>query len=291
MNYAIEFDGVKKIFRKGGFTLDLPHMDVPEGYVTGFIGENGAGKTTCLKLLMHMLFADQGSVRLFGQEVSEDHAALREQVGYVGEETGYLQQAKLSALVDMVRPFYSNWDDKAMKERMEQFSLNPDKRHKELSKGQQKQFAVAMALAHHPKLLLLDEPTANLDPLVRDDILQMLSDLLEREEITIFFSTHITSDLDKIADYLRFLHKGRLLLEGAKDDILESHRIVKAKKELLCDEVRQSMLSLEQKEYGFSGLTRDVKGIYELLGKEAIYEKPSVEDLFLGYTKGERRNW
>lgn len=285
--YAIELKNVKKTFKKSGFTLELPELRVREGFVTGFIGENGAGKTTAIKLIMNMLFADAGEVTVFGQEASK--AALREEIGYVGEAMGFMEDARLGDIVKMMRPFYRRWDDGEFGKAARRFGLTDlRQKYKALSQGRRKQFALATALAHHPRLLLLDEPTANLDPLVRNEILTMLAGKLEREELTVFFSTHITSDLDKIADYLEFLHDGRILLSGAKDALLEAHRVVKGKRELLTPETRGVFIDCEETEFGFSGLCGDWDAARDVFGNEAVYERATVEDVFLAYTKRER---
>lgn len=285
--YAIELEHVKKTFRKSGFMLDLPELRIPEGYVTGFIGENGAGKTTTMKLIMNMLFAGEGAVRVLGKDVSD--ASLRAEIGYVGEHMGFMDEASLDSNVRMIKPFYPRWDDAQFSAMLKRFGLTDlRKKHKALSHGKRKQFALATVLARHPRLLLLDEPTANLDPLVRNEILTILSEKLEREELTVFFSTHITSDLDKIADYLQFIHAGRLLLSGTKDDILESHRMVKGKRELLAPETRDVFIYCEETEFGFSGLCGNIVAAREAFGDEAVYEKATVEDIFIAYTKRER---
>ena len=287
---VIEIEGLKKTFPKSSFTLDLPRLTVREGYVTGFIGENGAGKTTTLKLMMDMLFPDEGRVSIFGKDAHRDGVEIRRRISYIGENTGFLEQAKLSTLKAMVQPFYPDWDEAAFGRYVERFSLDLGKRYNALSKGQRKQFALAVALSHHPRLLLLDEPTANLDPLVRQDILDILAEEMQQEGVSVFFSTHITSDLDKIADYLLFLHRGRLLLEGEKDAILDSRRRVKARRELYTPEAARLLVSAEVGEFGFTGLTEEFPALFALLGNEALYEKPTVEDLFLAYTRRDRED-
>lgn len=285
--YVIELEGVKKTFSKSGFSLDLPELRVAQGYVTGFIGENGAGKTTTIKLMMHMLLPDMGEVRLFGKPASR--SVLRQEIGYVGEAMGFMEEARLEDLVKMLRPFYPRWDDGEFLTASKRLGLtNLRQKHKALSQGQRKQFALAVALAHHPKLLLLDEPTANLDPLVRNEILDMLSNKLEREDLTVFFSTHITSDLDKIADYLQFLHGGRVLLSGGKDELVEAHGLVKGRRELLTEETKGLFIDFQETEFGFTGLCADIAAAREIFNREAVYEKAAVEDIFLGYTRREK---
>ena len=282
---VITIQGLKKRFPKGRFQLDLPELAIQEGYITGFIGENGAGKTTTLKLMMDMLYADEGQITIFGKDAHLDSAAIKKEIGYIGETPGFLEQGRLRSLKRMVQPFYENWDEAVFQRYADRFSLDLNKRYKELSKGKRKQFAVAVALSHHPRLLLLDEPTANLDPLIRQEILEILLDEMQQEGISIFFSTHITSDLDKVADSLVFLHEGRLLLSGYKDEILDGHRMVRGRRELLTPEVAGLLVDVEASEFGFTGLTGQFAAVYALLGDEAVYEKPSVEDIFIGYTR------
>lgn len=281
---AISFQNVSKTFPKSTFALDLPDLHIPEGYMTGFIGENGAGKTTAIKLMMNMLLANQGEIQIFGKDVSE--ASVRAEIGYVGEEMGFPNAARLDNLIKMLRPFYPAWDQEEFSRITRRFGLlDLRQKYKALSQGKRKQFALAVALAHHPRLLLLDEPTANLDPLVRNEILTLLSERLEKGNLTVLFSTHITSDLDKIADYLLFIHQGRILLQGEKDQILESHSIVKGRHELLTEESRPCFLDCQETEFGFRAVTGRITETREVLGQEAIYERALVEDIFLAYVK------
>lgn len=285
---VIELSGVRKSFPHSGFLLDLPDLQVREGFVTGFIGENGAGKTTTLKLIMGMITPSEGSATVFRMDAARDSAKIKQWIGYVGDQNGYLEQARLKIQAKMRAPFFDGWDGALFSRYAERFSLDLNKKYKELSKGQQKQFALAMALSHRPRLLLMDEPTANLDPRMRQELLDILADEMQREGMSVFFSTHITSDLDKIADYLHFLHGGKILLSGEKDSLLESHRIVKGRTELFTPEISGLLLGGKKSDFGFSGLTDRFPAIYEALGDEALYEKPTVEDIFLGYTNDER---
>lgn len=290
MRNAITVSGLKKSFSKGGFTLELPEFNVPEGYITGFIGENGAGKTTTLKLIMNLIHPDAGKIEVFGMDAQKDGEKIRQEIGYVGEQNGFMKQMKLKNIASIIAPFYQKWDSARFQEYLHRFSLDPNKKFEELSNGKQKQFALAMALSHHPRMLLMDEPTANLDPLVRQEVLDILADEMQEEGLTVFFSTHITSDLDKTADYIQFLHAGQLLLGGEKDVLLERHRIVKARAELFLPELEPLLKNLQKSDFGFRGLTSCFAEVQELLGEEAMYEKPAIEDIFLGYTKSERGN-
>ncbi len=206
----------------------------------------------------------------------------------MGDPSGYLQDTKISIIKKSVSIFYKNWDEKLYKKYMNKFGLTEDKPYKELSKGQQKKFEIVMAMSHHPKLIIMDEPTANLDPLVRNEVLEILQERIEEDNATVFFSTHITSDLDKIGDYLVFIYKGNIFLSGDKDTILQEHVIVKGKKQLLNKEIKDLFISINENAFGFEGLVNNRKKAYEVFGEEVLYDKPNLEDILTYYTKGEK---
>lgn len=280
---AIKIKNLSKSF--GDFTLDIKKLDIKKGYVTGFIGPNGSGKTTTIKLIMNMLSKDSGSIDIFGKEYKESDLDMKEQIGYVGDISGYLQDAKLSAIKNSISKFYKSWDEKLYKTYVKQFNLNENKIYKELSKGQQKQFELTMTLAHHPKVIIMDEPTANLDPLVRNEFLEILQDRIEVDNASVFYSTHITSDLDKVGDYLVFIYGGKIILEGEKDTILEEHSIVRGKKELLNYETKNIFIHVSENNLGFEGLVSDKKEAYEIFGEEVIYDRPNLENILSFYTR------
>lgn len=283
---TIEIKNLRK--NLGSFSLKIDKLEIPEGFVTGFIGPNGSGKTTTIKLIMNMINKDSGSIKLWTKEYDKNDLDIKEKIGYVGEFSGYLYESKLSKIKKSISIFYKNWDEKLYKRYMDKFELNEDKAYKDLSKGQQKKFEIAMAMSHHPKLIIMDEPTANLDPLVRNEVLEILQERIEEDNATVFFSTHITSDLDKIGDYLIFIYKGEIFLADNKDNILENHVIVKGKKELLNDETRKIFISINENTFGFDGLVKNKKEAYEIFGEEALYDKPNLEDILTYYTRGSK---
>lgn len=283
---AIEIKDLRKDF--DNFSLKIDDLKIPEGFVTGFIGPNGSGKTTTIKLILDMLRKDSGSIKLFGKEYNSDNLSLKEHIGYVGELNGYLQESKLSRIKKSICVFYKNWDEKLYKRYMKEFELNENKIYKKLSKGQQKKFEIAMTLSHRPKIIIMDEPTANLDPLVRNEVLELLQERIEEDNATVFFSTHITSDLDKIGDYLIFIYKGRIFLADDKDSILENHVIVKGKTELLQKDTEDIFISFNKNTFGFEGLVKNKEKAYELFGEEVVYDKPNLEDILTYYTRGNK---
>lgn len=281
---AIDIKNLNKTL--GDFKLTINDIEIEKGYITGFIGPNGSGKTTTMKLIMNMLKKDSGNIKVFGKEREVDDLEIKETIGYIGDVSGYMQENKLKNIKKSIKPFYKNWDEQLYKKYIMQFKLNENKVYKELSKGQQKKFELVMALSHHPKLIIMDEPTANLDPLVRNEFLEILQEHIEKEEATVFYSTHITSDLDKVADFLVFIYEGNIILSGNKEDILENHKIIRGNKELLDIDTKKEFISYTENSFGFSGMTSNVKNAYEVFGEEVVYDNANLEDILMYYTKG-----
>lgn len=281
---AIEINNLSKNLNE--FELNIENIEIKKGFITGFIGPNGSGKTTTIKLIMNMLLRDSGSIKIFGKEYRVDDISIKEAIGYVGDIPGYLTELKLKDIKKSVSVFYKNWDEKLYKRYVEQFKLDEKKVYKELSKGQQKKFELTMALSHHPKLIIMDEPTANLDPLVRNEFLEIIQEHIDKEDATVFYSTHITSDLDKVSDYLVFIYDGKVILKGDKEDILESHKIIRGNKELLDSETKKELVAFRENSFGFEGLTSNVKNAKDIFGEEVVYDKANLEDILMYYTRG-----
>lgn len=282
---AIEVNNVKKSFKN--FKLDISKFNVKGGYITGFIGPNGAGKTTTIKLIMNMIFKDEGSIKVLGNELTRNNIDIKEKIGYVGEISGYLEESKLKNIKNMVCRFYKNWDEIIYEKHIRKFRLDENKIYKELSSGEKRQFDLIIALSHHPKLIIMDEPTANLDPLVRNEFLEILQDHMESEDVTVFYSTHITSDLDKAADYIALIFEGKIILYDEKDSLIEKHLIVRGERRLLTEETKRCLISCKTNLCGFEGLTNNKKEAYEIFGEEVIYDKVNLEDILMYYTRGE----
>lgn len=283
---AIEIKNLRKDYER--FSLRIEDLKIPEGFVTGFIGPNGSGKTTTIKLILNMIKRDSGSIKFFGKEYKNNDLSIKDYIGYIGEFSGYLQESKLSTIKKSISVFYTNWDEKLYKQYMKEFELNENKVYKELSKGQQKKFEIVMTLSHHPKIIIMDEPTANLDPLVRNKVLEMLQERIEEDNATVFFSTHITSDLDKIGDFLIFIYEGEVFLADDKDSILQNHVIVKGRSELLQKDTETIFISVNKNAFGFEGLVNCKEKAYEVFGEEVVYDKPNLEDILTYYTRGNK---
>lgn len=281
---AIEIRNLSKTLDR--FTLSIDKLDIKKGFITGFIGPNGSGKTTTIKLIMNMLNKDNGTIKVFDREYKIDDLYIKETIGYVGDISGYMKEAKLKDIKKNIALFYKNWDESLYKYYLNKFNIDENKIYKELSKGQQKKFELIMALCHHPKLIIMDEPTANLDPIVRNEFIEVLQEHIDKDGVTVFYSTHITSDLDKVGDYLVFIYNGKIILSGDKESILESHRIIRGSKELLDDDTKKAFISYKESSFGFEGLTSNHKVAYEIFGEEVVYDKANLEDILMYYTRG-----
>ena len=279
---SIEIRNLQKNYKN--FSLTIDNLHIPEGYITGFIGPNGSGKTTTIKSLLGMVKPDSGEIKILNSNINKD-TKTKENIAYVGDESGFLEESKISNLHKIISKFYSNWDEELYKKYINKFQINESKTYKDLSKGQKKQFELIMALSHHPKLLIMDEPTSSLDPIIRNEFLELMQDHIEIDNMTVFYSTHITTDLDKAADYIVMIYNGKILLKGEKDEILDNHVIVKIKKELVDNSIKKEFISLKESAFGFEGLISDKSKAYELFGDEAIYEKCTLEDILLYYTR------
>ena len=284
---AIIFRDVKK--QLGDFVLDIPYLEIKKGYITGFVGENGAGKTTSIKLILGMLTPDSGTIEIDGVNICHKGAKLKEHIGYVGDPTGYPEESKLKDIKRMYAPFYKTWDEKLFEEYCKRFKLKLDVKYGNLSTGQKKQFALVMALAHRPHLIILDEPTSGLDPVVKQDILDVLMEHMQSEEVSVFYSTHITSDLERAGDYLVYIKDGKIKFNKALDELLQTYCVVSGPKALFTKEIRDELLGYKISAFSGEGLVESRKVAEEIFGCEVKYQTPSIEDImvFLADKRGE----
>ena len=231
MNNILEISNLCKNYKD--FSLKNVNISLERGYIMGFIGPNGAGKSTTIKLIMNLIKKDSGSIKVFNMDHEKHEIEIKEKIGFVYDENYYYEELTVQEMKNIIRPFYHQWDDDAFQKYVKDFQLPLKKLIKHLSKGMRMKFSLAIALSHHAELLIMDEPTSGLDPLVRSELLDILQSLLEDENKSVFFSTHITSDLDKVADYITLIHDGEILLSQAKDELIEEYCVVKGDKEIL----------------------------------------------------------
>lgn len=279
MDKILEVNNLRKEYKY--FTLNNISFSLERGYIMGFIGPNGAGKSTTIKLIMNLIHRNQGTIKIFGLDNIEHEKEIKDRIGFVYDENYYYEELTMDTMKKIVMPFYSRWDDDAFSKYMKDFDLNPKKKIKELSKGMKMKFALAVALSHNAELIIMDEPTSGLDPVFRREILDILYSIIQDENKSIFFSTHITTDLEKIADYITFINKGSIVFSKTKDDIMESYGIVKGGLELLNSSSRKEFLGIRENAFGFEALTDDQNKVKKLFGDKVVIEKPSLEDIMV----------
>ena len=265
------------------FHLDDVSFALEPGYIMGFIGANGAGKTTTLKCILNLVQKDAGKVTILGKDFSENEMSLKQEIGFMFGGVDYYEKIKIKKITDVVRRFYSHWDDDLYRGYMKRFSLDENKRVEELSSGMRIKYSLTLALSHHARLLLLDEPTSGLDPVARDNLLELFQELIEDGERSILFSTHITSDLEKCADYITYIENGRIIESRAKDDLIAAYRLVKGTKDQL-QGLAPKMVAYKVNAFGFTGLMRT-----DELSKNSglSVEPPTLEEIMIYHAKKE----
>lgn len=281
---VIKIEGLNK--KLGGFSLNNIDLAIPKGYITGFIGRNGAGKTTTIKAILNMLKPDSGKVEVFGLDAEKHEAEIKSRLGIVIGESGLLGDMKAGKLAKKLEKLYDKWDDRLFKEYTSRFGVDLDKKISEFSTGTKMKLAICIALSHGAELYIFDEPTAGLDPVVRDEILDLLREIIRDEDKTVFFSTHITSDLDKIADYIVLIESGRIVFNSEKDELIEEYRVIKGSMSALTPELKEKTLRYEESGYGFKGL---IKAVDIPRGDRGyVIERPNVEEIMLAKWKLDR---
>ncbi|MFT8318248.1 MAG: ABC transporter ATP-binding protein [Sporolactobacillus sp.] len=267
------------------FRLKAIDFQIKKGTITGFVGPNGSGKTTTIKCLLNLIHPDSGSITILGLDSIRQEREIKDQLGIVLDVGYYYEDLTFNEMKKLIVPIYSAWDDKTYQDYLQKFDLPADRKIKDLSKGMRMKYSILLAISHHAKLFIMDEPTSGLDPLVRSDLVDILKDLIQDGEKSVFFSTHITSDLDKVADDLIFLLDGQIFLHGEKDEIKNHHIIVKGSNELLNEDIEKYFIGIHKTPYGMEGLSNDRAAVKRLLKDNAAYEVPTIEDLLLYYTR------
>lgn len=276
-NYALEIKNLCSTI--GNFSLTDINITLEKGTIIGFIGKNGAGKTTLIKTILDILPRKSGSVLFFNRTMDGNEAALKSKIGVVFNDPIYSQNLKGKTILKTISPFYNNFDFDKFNDLIKKFHLDLNKKLKHYSKGMQMKFSIAMALSHNPDLIILDEPTSGLDPVARTEILGILYDIIQNEEKTILFSTHVTSDLDKIADYIVLIDNGKIIFNKAKDEMLDEYTIVRIDKETMTDDIRSNFICLKETAFGHEGLIAD-KSILSLIPNAKI-ARPTIEDIMV----------
>lgn len=283
MNHALTISGLTKTYQD--FVLDHVSFTVPSGSIVGLIGENGAGKSTTIHAALGLIQKEAGHTAILGKE--ELDAETREQIGVVFDGSNYPEILSPKKISRVMKHIYRSWDEPAYLRLLKQFSLPPDKPIRQFSKGMKMKLAITAALSHHSKLLILDEATSGLDPVIRDDILDMLLDFVQDEEHSILISSHITSDLEKIADYIVFIHEGKVVFSKPKDELTEQYGIIKCGAAQF-DAIEKSDIIVSRKmDYEWQVLISDRDKMQKKY-RDALIVPAAIDEIMLLYIKGEK---
>ncbi|MGN0594082.1 MAG: ABC transporter ATP-binding protein [Hominimerdicola sp.] len=280
---VVEVKNVTKKYKT--FTLENINLDLPQGCIMGLVGENGAGKSTLIKLIMDAINRDGGEITVLGcDNKSRAFVQTKQDIGVVLDEAFFPETVTIKQINNIMKCTYTNWDEKLFLEYVERFNLKGKKRFKDFSRGMKMKLAIAVALSHNPKLLILDEATSGLDPMIRDEILDVFNDFTRDETHSIIMSSHIVSDLEKICDYIAFIHKGKLVVCEEKDRLLEEYAIVKMSQEDFSAVPPDAVKSKKEGKFGVEALVEKSK-----ISDAFVTEHTNLEDIILFLAKGENK--
>ena len=260
------------------FKLDNVSFSLEKGYIMGFIGRNGAGKTTTLKSMLKFVHPESGNVSINGFDIEKDEFAVKNSIGFVSGLDGFYNSKKIKQVTDITKKFFSNWSDETYKNLLEKFNLDENKFIKNLSAGMKVKYQLAIAMSHDARLLILDEPTSGLDPVSRDELVILFQDYVADGEHSILFSTHVISDLEKCADYITYIKKGKILDSCDVVSFKEKYLLVNGKKEDLTDELKSKVIGVHEHNFGFEGMI--LKSDKDLFTRCEITQ-PSMEEIMV----------
>lgn len=284
MKNMIEIKNLKKKY-DNQFQLGEINLDIPSGCIVGLIGENGAGKTTLIKSMLNIIKIDSGDIRIFDKDIIKQEEEIKEDIGVVLDNMFFPEILTANDINSVMRDIYKNWDNDLFYRYLSDFNLPDNKKIKTLSKGMRKKLEIAVALAHHPKLLILDEPTSGLDPVIRNDILDIFLDFIQDENHSILLSTHITSDLEHVADKIIFIDKGKVVLNEDRDELLDNYGILKCDIDKFDDISKEDIIRYKKNKYNYDVLVENRNKMSKKY-KDCIIDKITLEDLMVLIIKG-----
>lgn len=285
---AIEIIGLTKKY--DGFSLNDVSFNVPKGSIMGFIGQNGAGKTTTIKAILNIIKADSGKINIFGLDNTEHEYEIKENIAAVFDELPFHDSLSAKQLEIILGGIYKSWDNAKFKEYLERFCLPEKKPFGKFSKGMKMKLQIAAALSHNAKLLIMDEATTGLDPVVRDEILHIFLEYLRDENNSILMSSHITGDLEKIADSVTFIDKGRLLLTGYKDDIIENHGVLKCSRSDYESIDKSDIISARISDFGVSVMVNN-KNACSKKYSGLVMDNTTLDEIMVYYVNADKKEW
>ena len=281
MENALEVTDLTKTY--GDFKLDSVSFTLPAGKIMGFVGQNGAGKTTTIRLILNMSMREKGQIKIYGLDNLQHELEIKQELAAVFDEIFFVDTWRLGYIEKALGGFYKQWDSAAYHKYLKEFDLPEDKQVKELSRGMKMKIMLAVAMSHGAKLLILDEPTSGLDPVARDELLDILRDYISDGEKSVFFSTHITSDLERIADYITLIDYGKIFYTGTKDGLLDHFRIVSGTTGELTDSLKKELIGFSIAGPNFAGMipTADAGG----LPSDLLTQPPNIDEILVYISK------
>ncbi len=285
---ALEITGITK--RYDGFTLENISFVLPKGSIMGFIGQNGAGKTTTIKSLLNIIAVDEGTIKILGKDHVQEERKIKEEIAVVLDELPFDDDLTAKQIETVLKHLYKQWDNDLFLNYMERFSLPLKRKVGKFSKGMKMKFQIATALSHHAKLLIMDEATAGLDPVVRNEMLDIFMEFLQDEEHSIFMSSHITTDIEKIADMVTFIDRGKVLLTGVKDEILMQHGLMKCTIEQYRKLSKDDFISARLSEVGVTVMVNDREGMRQAY-PETVIDPATLEEILQYYVNRSKKEW
>jgi ABC-2 type transport system ATP-binding protein len=276
---ALDIQNLNKKYEH--FQLKNVSFQLEKGYIMGFIGANGAGKTTTIKAILNMIRS--GEISVLGKNMANHEIELKQEIGSAFGDINFYTRNNIKTLTNVIKTFYRTWDDETYHKYLRKFNLIENKKIAELSTGMKVKYSLAIALSHGAKLLILDEPTSGLDPAARDNLLDIFHELVQDGEISILFSTHITSDLEKCADYITYIHNGQIINSAEKEEFVDTYRLLNGRREQL-DMIKDQLISYKINAFGFTGLihTKDFDASLDI--KSAV---PNLEEIMIYFSKQE----
>lgn len=284
MENILELHQVTKTFPKSDFTLDKLSFSLPYGAIMGFVGENGAGKTTTIGCILNTLRRDGGTVKLFGREMQDINTDLREKIGIVYDGDNFPGFWNARQLSSVMSGLYKQWDNALFQKYLEDFRLPAKQKIKNYSRGMTMKLAIAAALSHHPQLLILDEATSGLDPIMRDEMLDIFLTFVQEENHSILLSSHITSDLEKVADYITFIHNGRLITTVSKNDLIYHYAVLRCKESQFLTLDPGDILAYRKRDFQIDVLVADGKEARRKY-KDIVVDHVSIDEMMLLFVK------
>lgn len=287
MENILELHQVSKTFPKSDFTLDKISFSLPYGSIGGFVGENGAGKTTTIGCILNTIHKDSGTVKLFGHEMLDKDTDIREKIGVVYDGDNFPAYWTATQLAHVMEGLYKQWNHTLFQTYLERFHLSAKQKIKDYSKGMSMKLAIAAALSHHPQLLILDEATSGLDPVMRDEMLDIFLEFVQEENHSILLSSHITSDLEKVADYITFIHNGKLIMTVSKNDLAYNYAVMRCRESQFLAIDPGDIIAWRKRDYQIDVLVSDGKAAQRKY-KDVVTDHVSIDEIMLLLVKGER---